>query len=39
MENTMEDRKMISANQVYALKGIKVSEMQSITFAEGAVAK
>jgi adenylate cyclase class 2 len=34
-----EDKKMFSANQVYALKGIKVSEMQSITFAEGAVAK
>ena len=34
-----EDKKMFSANQVYALKGIKVSEMQSITFANGAIKK
>lgn len=35
----LEDKKIFSANQVYALKGIKVSEMQRMTFKEGLVKK
>lgn len=34
-----EDKKIFSANQVYALKGILVAKMQRITFDEGLVEK
>jgi adenylate cyclase class 2 len=34
-----EDKKIFSANQAYALKGIKVSELQKISFTEGLVKK
>lgn len=34
-----EDRKIFSANQVYDMKGIKVSELQQITFDKGLVKR
>ncbi|MFH1188766.1 MAG: class IV adenylate cyclase [bacterium] len=34
-----QDKKIFSANQVYALKGIKVADLERITFAEGLVKR
>lgn len=34
-----DDRKIFSANQVYALKGINVSDLQQITFDKGLVKR
>lgn len=39
LELNSEDKKIFSANQIYALKGIKVSECVRLTFEEGAVKR